>query len=63
LPATCPTIRSRPTNVAEPSLRYIIKYSTCPSPEISPVKVFATFFILLPLAVDPVTASADERRV
>src|SRR6266542_2814454 len=29
-------------NVAEPSLRYIIKYSTCPSPAISPVKVFVT---------------------
>src|SRR2546430_10820137 len=41
-PATCPTTRSRPTNVAEPSLRYIIRYSTCPSPTISPVKVFVT---------------------
>ena len=27
---------------AEPSLRYIIKYSTCPSPAISPVNVFVT---------------------
>src|SRR5882724_1495001 len=41
-PATCPTTRSRPTNVAEPSLRYIIKYSTCPSPAISPPNVFVT---------------------
>src|SRR2546426_372862 len=41
-PATCPTTRSRPTNVAERSLRYIIKYSTCPSPAISPVNDFVT---------------------
>src|SRR4030095_940129 len=41
-PATCPTTRSRPTNAAEPSLRYIIKYSTCPSPAISPVNILVT---------------------
>src|SRR5467141_1132575 len=34
--------RSRPTNVAEPSMEYIIKYSTRPSPSISPVNVFVT---------------------
>ena len=34
--------RSKPTNVAEASLRYIIKYSTCPSPAISPVNVLVT---------------------
>src|SRR5216110_1693973 len=37
-PATRPTTRPRPTKVAEPSLRYIIKYSTCPSPAISPLR-------------------------
>src|ERR1041384_575203 len=37
-----PTMRSRPMKVAEPSLRYIMRYSTCPSPSISPVKDLAT---------------------
>src|SRR5437016_1488419 len=42
LPCNVPDDRSRPTNVAEPSPRYIIKYSTCPSPAISPVNDFVT---------------------
>lgn len=32
----------RPTNDAEPSAAYIIRYSTRPSPSMSPVKVLAT---------------------
>ena len=35
-------MRSSPTKVAEPSPRYIIRYSTCPSPSISPLKALVT---------------------
>src|SRR5262245_20133992 len=35
-------MRSRPTKAAEPSARYIIRYSTWCWPSMSPVKDFAT---------------------
>ena len=39
-PCNAPNDPIEATKVAEPSPRYIIKYSTWPSPAISPVKVF-----------------------